>query len=336
MEKEFQIPEFLLEEEKEDKTHQEADQPKEEELGKEVEKKSTEEEPSEEPNFLPNFNYQKDNGFFELLGEELKEPETAEEYFELVEQRNEKLHDSMIQDIADGFIEQFPEYLRPLMEAAKHNPVTEEEFIQLHQAAKPSEITEESLKNEEVASKYLTEQYSNLGHSQEEIEDLIDKAKDSKELTTRAVKLLQVENQYKKNFVKSYVDGSEQMKKQQELEQEQYEQNVVSSIKGLGWRADQTKLIEEEFTSGNFEKRLNHIISNPKVFPHLINFMAFYDGKELDLVKYNKYNNIKGAKQKKQINEYFSKTPHSSTPTTVNNNDGLDDLFTGGFDPVTK
>jgi uncharacterized short protein YbdD (DUF466 family) len=328
---EFQIPEFNLDsvetvEDSIEKTEvEEGIQPEADLPNPEVEEES-EVETTEDSQFIsPVFNYYKDNDFFDVLGEDIEAPKTEEEFFELIEKREAKVESTMLDNIHQGYLAGVPDYVKGVMDAVINLPensqLSKEQFTQLLEYAKPSELTEESFSKEEIAEQYIKEHYNDL--PEETVEDMIASLKDTNKLADSAKALFLKDTNSKKGVLDKFVNDASALSQREEERKQQFHQNFANNFQKLSWREDRKKFLAQEYRTGNWEKRLEHLKSNPEVLHHLIDFVGRYNGKELDLDSYAKTLESKATKKvSKKIDSYFKKPVASTSTETIRKNSG--------------
>lgn len=275
----------------------------------------------------PVFNYYKDNNYFDVLGEDIDPPKNEEEFFELLNKRDAAQEEVILKDIHEGYLSKIPDYVAPILDAVLRLPddakLNKDQFSKLLEVATPTELTPESFSDDKIAEDYLRGQYSHL--PEETIEDIISGLKDADKLSDSAKIFFEKENNSKKGILDKFLGDANKLASQEEAKQQQFEENFSKTFQSLDWREDRKRFIGKEYTSGNFEKRLEHWKRNPQMLHLLIDFVGRYDGKEVDLKGYEKsLESIATKKVNSKIASYFKKSTPSSGKVTDTNIENLE------------
>jgi topoisomerase IA-like protein len=118
------------------------------------------------------------------------------------------------------------------------------------------------------------------------------------------------------------------MFRQQQVEQQQQEvfvQNFGQVLNDTNWRTDHKQVIAHEFTSGNFKTRMEHVFENPKALVKLVDFLANYDGEDINLDRYKKSAfspSVKGVKD--TVEKYWSSSSLANSKSSRGGNPKVD------------
>lgn len=230
------------------------------------------------------------------------------------------------QQVYENLINSSPEFARPLIELSllKGENFTMDEMMEVLNTVKPSEYTMDSLREESVATSYLTELYKAEGFSDDEIEDKIDFLKDRDLLAKEATSSFKKESKYKGDFIKSKVESVKQEIADEEQRQQRLVQNFADEIKGTKWSAGRQKQVFDEFTTGTFKDKVEKALENPKALTQLVDLMTYFDGEKFDYDKLKKQFSDAGEVKKKIANYWQGDKIKSSHPASKRKMD--DDL----------
>ena len=163
------------------------------------------------------------------------------------------------------------------------------------------------------------------GLEDDEIEDRIDYLKDRNQLTKESVRQFKKDEQVRQQEMNSQL---EQIRQQEQVEQQQQEvfvQNFGQVLNSTNWRNDHKQLIAHEFTSGNFKTRMEHLFENPKALVKLVDFLANYDGEDINLDSYKKSAfspSVKGVKD--TVEKYWSSSSLANNKSSRGGNPKVD------------
>ena len=230
-------------------------------------------------NAVAAYNYYKDNNFI-----------TIDHEFDGTFNSLKEALDKQAQVSLVSAIQNFPPFLQPIIEyATLKEDVTPEEVASFLMQYQPPSFTEQDLQNDnDLAENYLTNSLKAEGLDDDEIEDRIDYLKDRNQLAKESIRQFRKDEQVRQQEMNSQL---EQVRQQEELELQQQEafiQNFGQVLNDTNWRNDHKQVIAHEFTSGNFKTRMEHIFENPKALVKLVDFLANYDGEDINLDKYKK------------------------------------------------
>ena len=119
-----------------------------------------------------------------------------------------------------------------------------------------------------------------------------------------------------------YIRQQEQVEQQQ---QEVFVQNFGQVLNNTNWRDDHKQVIAHEFTSGNFKTRMEHLFENPKALVKLVDFLANYDGEDINLDRYKKSAfspSVKGVKD--TVEKYWSSSSLANNKSSKGGNPKVD------------
>ena len=249
-------------------------------------------------NAVAAFNYYKDNNFL-----------TIDHEFDGTFDSLKEALDKQAQVSLVSAIQNFPPFLQPIIEyATLKDDVTPEEVANFLMQYQPPSFTEQDLQNDnDLAENYLTNSLKAEGLDDEEIEDRIDYLKDRNQLAKESIRQFRKDEQVRQQEMNGQL---EQVRQQEQVEQQQQEvfvQNFGQVLNNTNWRDDHKQVIAHEFTSGNFKTRMEHLFENPKALVKLVDFLANYDGEDLNLDKYKKSAfspSVKGVKD--TVEKYWS------------------------------
>ena len=243
----------------------------------------SEDEPSDnvdtDDNAVAAFNYYKDNNFL-----------TIDHEFDGTFDSLKEALDKQAQVSLVSAIQNFPSFLQPIIEyATLKDDITPEEVANFLMQYQPPSFTEQDLQNDnDLAENYLTNSLKAEGLEDDEIEDRIDYLKDRNQLAKESIRQFRKDEQVRQQEMNSQL---EQVRQQEQVEQQQQEvfvQNFGQVLNDTNWRTDHKQVIAHEFTSGNFKTRMEHVFENPKALVKLVDFLANYDGEDINLDKYKK------------------------------------------------
>ncbi len=281
---------------------------------------SSEDEPSDivdtDDNAVAAYNYYKDNNFI-----------TIDHNFDGTFDSLKEALDKQAQVSLVSAIQNFPSFLQPIIEyATLKDDVTPEEVANFLMQYQPPSFSEQDLQNDnDLAESYLVNALKAEGLEDDEIEDRIDYLKDRNQLTKESVRQFKKDEQVRQQEMNSQL---EQIRQQEELEQQQQEvfvQNFGQVLNSTNWRNDHKQLIAHEFTSGNFKTRMEHLFENPKALVKLVDFLANYDGEDINLDSYKKSAfspSVKGVKD--TVEKYWSNSSLANNKSSRGGNPKVD------------
>lgn len=280
----------------------------------------SEDEPSDivdtDDNAVAAYNYYKDNNFI-----------TIDHKFDGTFDSLKEALDKQAQVSLVSAIQNFPSFLQPIIEyATLKDDVTPEEVANFLMQYQPPSFSEQDLQNDnDLAESYLVNALKAEGLEDDEIEDRIDYLKDRNQLTKESVRQFKKDEQVRQQEMNSQL---EQIRQQEELEQQQQEvfvQNFGQVLNSTNWRNDHKQLIAHEFTSGNFKTRMEHLFENPKALVKLVDFLANYDGEDINLDSYKKSAfspSVKGVKD--TVEKYWSNSSLANNKSSKGGNPKVD------------
>lgn len=281
---------------------------------------SSQDEPSDivdtDDNAVAAYNYYKDNNFI-----------TIDHEFDGTFDSLKDALDKQAQVSLVNAIQNFPSFLQPIIEyATLKDDVTPEEVANFLMQYQPPSFSEQDLQNDnDLAESYLVNALKAEGLEDDEIEDRIDYLKDRNQLTKESVRQFKKDEQVRQQEMNSQL---EQIRQQEELEQQQQEvfvQNFGQVLNTTNWRNDHKQLIAHEFTSGNFKTRMEHLFENPKALVKLVDFLANYDGEDINLDSYKKSAfspSVKGVKD--TVEKYWSNSSLANNKSSKGGNPKVD------------
>ena len=281
---------------------------------------SSEDEPSDivdtDDNAVAAYNYYKDNNFI-----------TIDHEFDGTFDSLKEALDKQAQVSLVSAIQNFPPFLQPIIEyATLKDDVTPEEVANFLMQYQPPSFTEQDLQSDnDLAENYLTNSLKAEGLDDEEIEDRIDYLKDRNQLAKESIRQFRKDEQVRQQEMNSQL---EQIRQQEELEQQQQEvfvQNFGQVLNSTNWRDDHKQVIAHEFTSGNFKTRMEHVFENPKALVKLVDFLANYDGEDINLDRYKKSAfspSVKGVKD--TVEKYWSNSSLANNKSSRGGNPKVD------------
>jgi hypothetical protein len=267
-------------------------------------------------NAVAAFNYYKDNNFI-----------TIDHEFDGTFDSLKEALDKQAQVSLVGAIQNFPSFLQPIIEyATLKDDITPEEVANFLMQYQPPSFTEQDLQNDnDLAENYLTNSLKAEGLDDEEIEDRIDYLKDRNQLAKESIRQFRKDEQTRQQEMNSQL---EQVRQQEQIEQQQQEvfvQNFGQVLNDTNWRNDHKQVIAHEFTSGNFKTRMEHVFENPKALVKLVDFLANYDGEDINLDKYKKSAfspSVKGVKD--TVEKYWSSSSLANSKSSRGGNPKVD------------
>ena len=281
---------------------------------------SSEDEPSDivdtDENAVAAYNYYKDNNFI-----------TIDHEFDGTFDSLKEALDKQAQVSLVSAIQNFPPFLQPIIEyATLKDDVTPEEVANFLMQYQPPSFTEQDLQNDnDLAENYLTNSLKAEGLDDEEIEDRIDYLKDRNQLAKESIRQFRKDEQVRQQEMNSQL---EQIRQQEQIEQQQQEvfvQNFGQVLNSTNWRDDHKQVIAHEFTSGNFKTRMEHVFENPKALVKLVDFLANYDGEDINLDRYKKSAfspSVKGVKD--TVEKYWSSSSLANNKSSRGGNPKVD------------
>ena len=267
-------------------------------------------------NAVAAFNYYKDNNFL-----------TIDHEFDGTFDSLKEALDKQAQVSLVSAIQNFPPFLQPIIEyATLKDDVTPEEVANFLMQYQPPSFTEQDLQSDnDLAENYLTNSLKAEGLDDEEIEDRIDYLKDRNQLAKESIRQFRKDEQVRQQEM----DGQlEQIRQQEQVEQQQQEvfvQNFGQVLNSTNWRDDHKQVIAHEFTSGNFKTRMEHLFENPKALVKLVDFLANYDGEDINLDRYKKSAfspSVKGVKD--TVEKYWSSSSLANNKSSRGGNPKVD------------
>jgi hypothetical protein len=267
-------------------------------------------------NAVAAFNYYKDNNFL-----------TIDHEFDGTFDSLKEALDKQAQVSLVGAIQNFPSFLQPIIEyATLKDDITPEEVANFLMQYQPPSFTEQDLQNDnDLAENYLTNSLKAEGLEDDEIEDRIDYLKDRNQLAKESIRQFRKDEQVREQEMNSQL---EQVRQQEQVEQQQQEvfvQNFGQVLNDTNWRTDHKQVIAHEFTSGNFKTRMEHVFENPKALVKLVDFLANYDGEDINLDKYKKSAfspSVKGVKD--TVEKYWSSSSLANNKSARGGNPKVD------------
>ena len=267
-------------------------------------------------NAVAAFNYYKDNNFL-----------TIDHEFDGTFDSLKEALDKQAQISLVSAIQNFPPFLQPIIEyATLKDDVTPEEVANFLMQYQPPSFTEQDLQNDnDLAENYLTNSLKAEGLDDEEIEDRIDYLKDRNQLAKESIRQFRKDEQVRQQEMNGQL---EQVRQQEQVEQQQQEvfvQNFGQVLNNTNWRDDHKQVIAHEFTSGNFKTRMEHLFENPKALVKLVDFLANYDGEDINLDKYKKSAfspSVKGVKD--TVEKYWSSSSLANNKSSKGGNPKVD------------
>ena len=267
-------------------------------------------------NAVAAFNYYKDNNFI-----------TIDHEFDGTFDSLKEALDKQAQVSLVGAIQNFPSFLQPIIEyATLKDDITPEEVANFLMQYQPPSFTEQDLQNDnDLAENYLTNSLKAEGLDDEEIEDRIDYLKDRNQLAKESIRQFRKDEQVRQQEMNGQL---EQVRQQEQVEQQQQEvfvQNFGQVLNDTNWRTDHKQVIAHEFTSGNFKTRMEHVFENPKALVKLVDFLANYDGEDINLDKYKKSAfspSVKGVKD--TVEKYWSSSSLANSKSSRGGNPKVD------------
>jgi hypothetical protein len=267
-------------------------------------------------NAVAAFNYYKDNNFI-----------TIDHEFDGTFDSLKEALDKQAQVSLVGAIQNFPSFLQPIIEyATLKDDITPEEVANFLMQYQPPSFTEQDLQNDnDLAENYLTNSLKAEGLDDEEIEDRIDYLKDRNQLAKESIRQFRKDEQTRQQEMNSQL---EQVRQQEQIELQQQEvfvQNFGQVLNDTNWRNDHKQVIAHEFTSGNFKTRMEHVFENPKALVKLVDFLANYDGEDINLDKYKKSAfspSVKGVKD--TVEKYWSSSSLANSKSSRGGNPKVD------------
>jgi len=267
-------------------------------------------------NAVAAFNYYKDNNFI-----------TIDHEFDGTFDSLKEALDKQAQVSLVSAIQNFPPFLQPIIEyATLKDDVTPEEVANFLMQYQPPSFTEQDLQNDnDLAENYLTNSLKAEGLDDDEIEDRIDYLKDRNQLAKESIRQFKKDEQTRQQEMNSQL---EQVRQQEQIELQQQEvfvQNFGQVLNDTNWRNDHKQVIAHEFTSGNFKTRMEHVFENPKALVKLVDFLANYDGEDINLDKYKKSAfspSVKGVKD--TVEKYWSSSSLANSKSSRGGNPKVD------------
>ena len=267
-------------------------------------------------NAVAAFNYYKDNNFI-----------TIDHEFDGTFDSLKEALDKQAQVSLVGAIQNFPSFLQPIIEyATLKDDITPEEVANFLMQYQPPSFTEQDLQNDnDLAENYLTNSLKAEGLDDEEIEDRIDYLKDRNQLAKESIRQFRKDEQVRQQEMNSQLEYVRQQEQIEQQQQEVFVQNFGQVLNDTNWRNDHKQVIAHEFTSGNFKTRMEHVFENPKALVKLVDFLANYDGEDINLDKYKKSAfspSVKGVKD--TVEKYWSSSSLANSKSSRGGNPKVD------------
>ena len=267
-------------------------------------------------NAVAAFNYYKDNNFL-----------TIDHEFDGTFDSLKEALDKQAQVSLVGAIQNFPSFLQPIIEyATLKDDITPEEVANFLMQYQPPSFTEQDLQNDnDLAENYLTNSLKAEGLEDDEIEDRIDYLKDRNQLAKESIRQFRKDEQVREQEMNSQLEYVRQQEQVEQQQQEVFVQNFGQVLNDTNWRNDHKQVIAHEFTSGNFKTRMEHVFENPKALVKLVDFLANYDGEDINLDKYKKSAfspSVKGVKD--TVEKYWSSSSLANSKSSRGGNPKVD------------
>lgn len=267
-------------------------------------------------NAVAAFNYYKDNNFL-----------TIDHEFDGTFDSLKEALDKQAQVSLVSAIQNFPPFLQPIIEyATLKDDVTPEEVANFLMQYQPPSFTEQDLQNDnDLAENYLTNSLKAEGLDDEEIEDRIDYLKDRNQLAKESIRQFRKDEQVRQQEMNGQLEYIRQQEQVEQQQQEVFVQNFGQVLNNTNWRDDHKQVIAHEFTSGNFKTRMEHLFENPKALVKLVDFLANYDGEDINLDKYKKSAfspSVKGVKD--TVEKYWSSSSLANNKSSKGGNPKVD------------
>lgn len=267
-------------------------------------------------NAVAAFNYYKDNNFI-----------TIDHEFDGTFDSLKEALDKQAQVSLVSAIQNFPPFLQPIIEyATLKDDVTPEEVANFLMQYQPPSFTEQDLQNDnDLAENYLTNSLKAEGLDDEEIEDRIDYLKDRNQLAKESIRQFRKDEQVRQQEMNNQLEYIRQQEQVEQQQQEVFVQNFGQVLNSTNWRDDHKQVIAHEFTSGNFKTRMEHLFENPKALVKLVDFLANYDGEDINLDRYKKSAfspSVKGVKD--TVEKYWSSSSLANNKSSRGGNPKVD------------
>jgi hypothetical protein len=267
-------------------------------------------------NAVAAFNYYKDNNFI-----------TIDHEFDGTFDSLKEALDKQAQVSLVGAIQNFPSFLQPIIEyATLKDDITPEEVANFLMQYQPPSFTEQDLQNDnDLAENYLTNSLKAEGLDDDEIEDRIDYLKDRNQLAKESIRQFRKDEQVREQEMNSQLEYVRQQEQVEQQQQEVFVQNFGQVLNDTNWRNDHKQVIAHEFTSGNFKTRMEHVFENPKALVKLVDFLANYDGEDINLDRYKKSAfspSVKGVKD--TVEKYWSSSSLANSKSSRGGNPKVD------------
>jgi hypothetical protein len=267
-------------------------------------------------NAVAAFNYYKDNNFL-----------TIDHEFDGTFDSLKEALDKQAQVSLVGAIQNFPSFLQPIIEyATLKDDITPEEVANFLMQYQPPSFTEQDLQNDnDLAENYLTNSLKAEGLDDDEIEDRIDYLKDRNQLAKESIRQFRKDEQVREQEMNSQLEYVRQQEQVELQQQEVFVQNFGQVLNDTNWRNDHKQVIAHEFTSGNFKTRMEHVFENPKALVKLVDFLANYDGEDINLDRYKKSAfspSVKGVKD--TVEKYWSSSSLANSKSSRGGNPKVD------------
>jgi len=267
-------------------------------------------------NAVAAFNYYKDNNFL-----------TIDHEFDGTFDSLKEALDKQAQVSLVSAIQNFPSFLQPIIEyATLKDDITPEEVANFLMQYQPPSFTEQDLQNDnDLAENYLTNSLKAEGLDDDEIEDRIDYLKDRNQLAKESIRQFRKDEQVRQQEMNGQLEYVRQQEQVEQQQQEVFVQNFGQVLNDTNWRTDHKQVIAHEFTSGNFKTRMEHVFENPKALVKLVDFLANYDGEDINLDKYKKSAfspSVKGVKD--TVEKYWSSSSLANNKSARGGNPKVD------------
>ena len=280
----------------------------------------SEDEPSDnidsDENAVAAYNYYKDNNFI-----------TIDHEFDGTFDSLKEALDKQAQVALVSAIDNFPSFLKPIIEyATLKDDITPDEVADFLMQYQPPAFTEDDLRNDtDLAENYLTNSLKQEGLEPDEIEDRLDYLKDRGQLAKEAIRQFKKDESTRELEMNAQIEQLKQQEQIEEQQQQAFVQNFGQVLNDTNWRNDHKQVIAHEFTSGNFKTRMEHIFENPKALVKLVDFLANYDGEDINLDKYKKSAfspSVKGVKD--TVEKYWSSSSLANNKSARGGNPKVD------------
>lgn len=280
------------------------DSPQTNDTPQEQDQTGVEEQQVADPNAQAIFDIYRDEGF--ITTEEFDG--TFEGLKKTLVEETRNLEDAVFQSVVGAA----PDFAKPLVELvlAKGNDLSQDELLEVFNAVQQPEFTEDNLPSEQFLQKYYTEE---LGWEADEVEDRIERLKDSEKLEKEAKNLFKKWSSGRQQMVQDKLEQTRAEKEQARIQQEQFT-NSLNSILQESYQRPKAQKLYNEFYSGSFKNKMEHVLTNPKAIHQLIDFLSYYDGEKfnMDTYKEEAFSPSTG-KVKKKVESYWASSGATSS-----------------------